>query len=133
MSSSDLSKDFLRVPTLEAGGANWVIYKDRLRWAADARGFLGHLDGRKLEPISPTTPEEGADAATKKRYREDMKTYDEEMTAWGRGEAIMKQLVASTIPDSLFMKIRNKGTAAEIWQALAGDFEHKSRTVSVNL
>lgn len=72
MSSSD-SKDFLRVPMLEAGGANWVVYKDRLRWAADARGYLGHLEGKKIAPISPTIPDD-ADSATKKTYIQEMTT-----------------------------------------------------------
>ncbi|KAJ2994796.1 hypothetical protein NUW54_g7492 [Trametes sanguinea] len=43
--------DFVRVPRLEVGGANWVLYKDRLLWAADAKGVLGHLDG-----TFPTVP-----------------------------------------------------------------------------
>lgn len=55
------------------------------------------------------------------------------MITWGRGEAIVKQLIASTIPDSLFMKVRNKGTAGEIWKSFAADFEQKLRSVSVNL
>ena len=49
------------------------------------------------------------------------------------GEAVVKQQIAATIPDSLFMKIQNKGTALEIWEALQGDFQNKSRMVSVDL
>ncbi len=44
-----------------------------------------------------------------------------------------KQQIAATIPDSLFMKIRDKGTAHQIWLALTKDFQNKSRMVSVDL
>jgi hypothetical protein len=68
--------------------------------------------------------------AEEKRKLEEWK---EELRAWKQGEAIVKQQIAATIPDSLFMKIRDKGTAYEIWQALTKDFQNKSRMVSVDL
>jgi len=46
---------------------------------------------------------------------------------------VVKQQIAATIPDSLFMKIRTKGTARDIWEALQKDFQSKSRMVSVDL
>jgi hypothetical protein len=52
---------------------------------------------------------------------------------WKQGEAVVKQQIAATIPDSLFMKIRDKGTALEIWVALQNDFQNKSRMVAVDL
>ncbi len=54
-----------------------------------------------------------------------------ELKEWKQGE--VKQQIAATIHDSLFMKIRNKGTALEIWEALQGDFQNKSQMVSVDL
>ncbi len=55
------------------------------------------------------------------------------MKIWKMGEAVVKQQIAATIPDSLFMKIRGKGNALEIWKALTVDFQNKSRMVSVDL
>jgi gag-polypeptide of LTR copia-type len=52
---------------------------------------------------------------------------------WRQGEAVVKQQIAGTIPDSLFMKVRGKGTAQEIWDGLGDDFQKKSRMVSVDL
>ena len=52
---------------------------------------------------------------------------------WKQGEAVVKQQIATTILDSLFMKIRDKGTALEIWVALQSDFQNKSRMVAVDL
>ena len=62
-----------------------------------------------------------------------IKEWKAELKEWKRGEAIVKQQVAATIPDSLFMKIHDKGTAREIWEALQGDFQNKSRMVAVDL
>ena len=50
-----------------------------------------------------------------------------------RVEAVVKQQIAGTIPDSLFMKIRGKGTVREIWDGLGDDFQKKSQMVSVDL
>ena len=41
-------------------------------------------------------------------------------------KAVIKQQIAATIPNSLFMKIWDKCTALEIWEALQGDFQNKS-------
>ena len=39
----------------------------------------------------------------------------------------------STIPDSLFMKIRARGTAHEIWLALDAEFESRLHIISLDL
>jgi hypothetical protein len=41
---------------------------------------------------------------------------------WRQGEAVVKQQIAGTMPDSLFMKVRGKGTVREIWDGLGDDF-----------
>jgi len=48
---SKLGDDLMRVPKLEAGGANWVIYKDRFLWSIDAHDLLEHVDGSGEEPM----------------------------------------------------------------------------------
>jgi hypothetical protein len=83
----------------------------------------GESSGSSFVMVEDPTAEE-------KRKLEEWK---EELRAWKQGEAIVKQQIAATIPDSLFMKIRDKGTAYEIWQALTKDFQNKSRMVSVDL
>jgi hypothetical protein len=141
-----LSDDLMKVPRLEAGGVNWVVYKDRFLWLVDARGLLEHVDGSEREPICPVKrkmvprkDDEGKDtqdlvqAAYTQEEERGIKEWKAELKEWKRGEAIVKQQIAATIPDSLFMKIRNKGTALEIWDALRGDFQNKSHMVAVDL
>ena len=53
----------VRVPKLELGGSNWVLYKDRLLWAADAKGYRNHLDGTVTEPVAPQAQAATAETA----------------------------------------------------------------------
>ncbi|EJF59986.1 hypothetical protein DICSQDRAFT_63888, partial [Dichomitus squalens LYAD-421 SS1] len=133
MASIKLTDDVIRVPKLDVSGTNWVLYKERLTWAADAKGLAGHLDGAVQEPNAPpspatlasvtqTAPATGATTAAAGATITPAMTpdpaqvaYEAELATWKKGEAIVKQLIASTIPDSLFMKVRSKGTARDIW------------------
>jgi len=143
MSIAKLSDDLMKVPKLDVSGTNWVIYKDRFLWAVDARGLLHHVDGSGWEPRRPPIArkpildgdgkEIGTEDAPDETDKQRLATYQIELKAWRQGEAIIKQQIAATIPDSLFMKIRTQGTSMDIWQALTADFQNKSRMVSVDL
>ena len=153
MSTQKLGDDLMKVLKLDASGSNWVIYKDRFVWAIDARGLLDHVDGSIREPMKPTPTEkratvgsgskgpervdsEGDFEVVEELMADDEKKLDgwkEKYQAWRLGEAIVKQQIAATIPDSLFMKIQDKGTAHQIWLALTKDFQNKSRMVSMDL
>ena len=133
MSTTEAKEDsYLRVPKLNATGTNWVIFKDRLRFAADARGYLDHIDSADSAPVEPVLAEDATTAQTR-AHTEAMKLHEEKLATWRKGEAVMKQLIVSSILDSLFTKIYGKTSAHEIWSALAADFEKKSCMVSVDL
>src|SRR6266511_996812 len=51
-----LGNDLMKVQRLEAGGMNWVVYKDRFVWSVDAWGLLEHVDGSEREPVCPVKP-----------------------------------------------------------------------------
>ena len=129
--STRIGDDFLRIPKLDVAGTNWVIYKDRFMWSVDARGLVEHVDGTGAKPKAPkdrAKPEEPT-----KTELEAEETWKKELKIWKQDEAIVKQQIAGTIPDSLFMKIRNHTTAFDIWDALTKEFQVKSRMVSVDL
>jgi hypothetical protein len=94
--------------------------------------LLHHFDGSGEEPDNLilnhniTTAFTPAEVALDAAYQKDLKT-------WQQGEAVVKQQIAGTILDSLFMKIRRHTTAQQIWEALASDFQKKSHMVSVDL
>ncbi|KAJ3801644.1 hypothetical protein GGU11DRAFT_663972, partial [Lentinula aff. detonsa] len=121
--STKLGDDFLCVPKLDVSGKNWVIYKDRLRWSIDARGLLKHVDGTTPTIETSVTATDGTRSVSNA----------DEVLEWKKGEAIVKQQIAGTIPDSLFIKHRSKGSAKELFNALAAEFKRKSRMVSVDL
>ncbi|KAG1734690.1 uncharacterized protein EDB91DRAFT_1056821 [Suillus paluster] len=134
-SSTKLGDDFLRIPKLIADRENWMTYKDRLSWSVDARGLLGHLEGTEKKPVDPlmlsgrgaswipTTPDE---------IRE-LSVYRTAMKEWCMGEAILTQQIAGTIPDSLFIQVKNLVTAGEIFMYLPNPFEKCSQVMSVKL
>jgi hypothetical protein len=134
-SNSKLGEDFLCIPKLAADRENWMTYTDRMQWSVDARWFLGHLDGIKKKPVDPSTLS-GRRApwspSTTDKVRE-LATYKTALKEWHMGEAITKQQIASMIPDSLFIQVKNLDTAQEIFTYLLNLFEKRSRIVSVAL
>jgi hypothetical protein len=54
-------------------------------------------------------------------------------TKWEIGENIVKQALASVIPDSLFIEVRRKEMAALMWDAVRDQREKKSRMVTIDM
>ena len=132
-STSKLGDEFLRIPKLDVSGSNWVLYKERFFWALDARAILDHVDGTGKEPIDPVPNQSRETGRLSDKEKELEKEWKKELKEWKQGEAVAKQQIASSIPDSLFMKIRTKLTAYDIWKELEGHFQNRSRMVSVDL
>ncbi len=139
MSSSEtkFGEDYLRVPRFDVSSANWIIYKDRLQFAADAQGYLDHIDDTKTIPIPPAVPtplpsSPSPDAAAltahneeEKKYKKNLAKHEKEVVTWKRGEGIVKQLIAGTIPDSLFIKLCHSTMAHTMWTTLGNKFQNK--------
>ena len=69
--------------------------------------------------VACVSPDFGTTTYTREEER-DIKEWKVELKEWKQGEAVVKQQIAATIPNLLFMKIWNKGTALKIWEALQG-------------
>ena len=132
-SNTKLGDEFLRIPKLDVSGSNWVIYKDRFLWSLDARGILDHTDGSGSVPLDPLSELIRAMGVLTEAQKSLDTEWKKDLKEWKQGEAITKQQIASSIPDSLFMKIRTKGTAYKIWTELEKHFQNRSRMVSVDL
>ena len=123
--------DFFRVPRLPNNGKGFVIWKERVKLSIRARGLFGHLDGTATKPEDPPTRAVGAtltedEVKATEKHAKDLNTYLQE-------QAIVFQQIASTIPDSLYLKIKGKPTVQEAWNALKADFEKRSRMITVEL
>ncbi|KAF8151570.1 hypothetical protein B0H34DRAFT_665004, partial [Crassisporium funariophilum] len=133
--SIKLGDDFMKIPRLDDEGKNWVIFKARFFWSIDARGYSDHIDGTASAPADPVnrtgTPQAPQTLTNDEQLLED--AWKKETKVWNQGEAIVKQQIAATILDSLFMEICGMGTARAIWEALVEVFEKRSRMVSVDL
>jgi len=131
--SSDLklANEFLRVPRLPADGKGFVVWKERLELSIKARGLYGHLDGTVVKPDDPPTRSETSvltqeEVSMNENYAKEIATYLQQ-------QAIVFQQIASTIPDSLYLKIKGKPTVKEAWDALKADFEKRSRMITIEV
>jgi hypothetical protein len=52
---------------------------------------------------------------------------------WIQGEAVIKQAIAGTIPDSLFMMVRREEMGKKMWDSVIEEFEKRSQMVMVDL
>ena len=132
--STKLGDEFLCIPKLDVSGSNWVIYKECFTWSLDARGIVDHIDGSSNEPADPVLEDvrkrkEGLSAEENKLDNK----WKKELREWKSGEAVAKQQIASSIPDSLFLKIRSNGSAFSIWKALEDHFQKRSQMVAIDL
>jgi len=123
---------FVRIPKLESDGSNWVIFKDRFTFAASAVALEKHIDGTGKAPKTPEFAMAGPTALTDAQ-KEEFNLYEAEQSKWMMGEAVIKQAIATTIPDSLFLEIRRETTARLMWEAVREKREKKSRMVTVDL
>ena len=130
--TTKLGDEFLRIPKLDILGSNWVLYKEWFCWALDARAILNHVDGTDIEPADPVPNASWQADKLSESEKELDKEWKKELKEWKQNEAIAKQQIASSIPDSLFMKIQTKGTVYEIWKELENHFQNRLRMVSVD-
>ena len=59
--------------------------------------------------------------------------YERDLNKYLQEQAVVFQQITSTIPDSLYLKIKGKTTVKEAWETLKADFEKQSHMVTVDL
>ena len=134
MSTQKLGDEFLRIPKLDATGSNWVVYRDRLLISINARGLGDHLDGTAKLPVHPHPPPmDGSTQTLSTKQKASVVEYQKELKTWKQKEVIVKQQLAGTISDTLFLKIRLLPTVHKIWSALEDTYQVKSCMVSIDL
>jgi hypothetical protein len=55
------------------------------------------------------------------------------LATWKAGEAVVKQGIAATIPNSLFLKVKDEATAFVMWEKVKKEFWGKSKMMVVDL
>ena len=110
-SDMKLANEYLCIPKLPADGKGFVIWKEHLKLSIKARGLYGHLDGTTVRPDNPPMRSE-----TSVLTQEEVSMNDEYMrniATYLQQQAIVFQQIASTIPDSLYLKIKGEPTVKE--------------------
>jgi len=131
--TSFLKEDLLpKIPALKADGSNWLTFKNRIEWAAEAKGLVEYLEGTTPRP---TDPSEDQDPLWEPSDAEALVVakYPEKYATWRKENGYVKQLIRSALPETLFIKIRNETCASAIWDVLANEFENRSCIVAIEL
>jgi transposase InsO family protein len=127
-----LGDELLRIPKLSVDGKNWIVYKERLQLSLSARGLDGHLDGTTTKPVEPKGTTEATGTVTPPKA-EEVETYKKELREFMQNRAIALQQIASTIPDTLYLRIKGKVTVKDAWDTLTKEFETRSRMFTIDL
>ncbi|KAJ7200145.1 hypothetical protein GGX14DRAFT_466873, partial [Mycena pura] len=132
--SARLHEYFARLPACKADGTNWTYFRDRFLFAIDAAGLGDHLDGTSLgmstEATVPVIADPSEPTADEKQA---MAEFLKERRTWKSEQAIIKQGIATCIPDALFLKVKGAKTALLMWEKVKDEYQKKSRMVTVDL
>jgi hypothetical protein len=97
------------VPELDAHGSNWVTYRDRMALMLASRNLADHLTSTEIPNSYAGIRAVDEEAAT---------------AHWNHDDAIAKQYIIDTLPDSIFHLIAREPNAKSIWDKLKANFEN---------
>ncbi len=114
-----MNEDYkINIFKLAADGSNWVTYRDRMKYALDTRGWAGHL-------VSTAVTQEYKDAGDIGGVKPE--------TRWKADEAVVRQLIIASVPDSVFNHIKGGANAKSVWDELKKIFEGRTRNLLIDL
>ena len=122
-----------KIPTLKSDGSNWLTFKNRVEWAAEAKGLVEYLEGTKQKPVDPTEGKDASWTPTELADKAAVALYDETLAKWRQENGYVKQLIGSALLETLFMEIWNEPLAHSIWTILSNEFENWSCVVAIEL
>ena len=124
----------MHIPQLLTNGANWVLYKRRIKFALQTKPNLQrHLEGMEPTPMPPKPLSDKATNDEKKAYKEALSEYLTTKDEWTASNGSVIQQIISTIPDTVFIQIQHLKTVGAMWAALKKDFEGHTQAVQNEL
>ena len=127
-----LGNNFLCVLRLPADGKGFIVWKKRLELLIWAHGLYDHLDSTITRPDAPPLRPAGSTALTAEQLST-FEKYTKDISQYSQEQAIVFQQIASTIPESLYLKIKGKSTVKEAWDTLKADFERWLHMITIEL
>lgn len=116
------------VPPLQEDLSNWITYKKRATTAITSHGFGRHLSGTVRTP-KRVTEISGDYYVTGNPNPLTDDEYDKLMEAkdkYDMKEAQLCDILYQTIPNSLFLRIKDEQTANDVWKKMCSIIEDKS-------
>ena len=134
MSTTKLGEYFAKLPACKANGTNQIFFQDHFLFAVNAASLSDHFnDGPTGTTSEPTEPQVADPTNLTAKEKEAIKQYILTRHIWKSEQAVIKQGVASVIPDLLFLKVKEEKTAREMWNKVKAEYEKKSKIVTVNI
>jgi hypothetical protein len=106
------------VTKLASDGSNWANYRDRMVWNINSRRWAEHLAGATLPQtyfaagdINGQTPQQ----------------------RWDSEEAAVMNMIAASVPDHVFNRIKSKTNTHEVWTAVKAIYQTRSKMITVDL
>ena len=113
-----MSDDRTTITKLATDGSNWVTYRDRMNWLFKSRLWSDHL-------TSATITQPYLDAGDVNGQTPPQR--------WAAEEAAANNMIATSVPDYVFTRIKDKTTTMEVWAAVNAVHQRRTRMIIVDL
>lgn len=111
-----MSTDTRNIAKLATDGSNWVMYRDRMTLTFRSRQWTQHF----TSTTTPTT------------YTGVINGLSPDQR-WNIEEDMAVDLIASTVPDQIFLRVKSHTTTMDMWNAIKAIFETRSEMASIDL
>ena len=123
--SSSSSVKVVNLPRLAEDGSNWVTYKEFNNLTS--KGLMQHIWGTAHQPIQLTErnssyyrPHELSPLSD-----EDIEKHEDSVDRYDQKEAQVREIIYDTVSKSVFLKIKDESSAADVWSKLVAIHEAK--------
>ena len=114
-----MSEDLkINVVKLAVDGSNWITYRDRLQFALSVHRWTEHLTHTT---VTATYINAGAKNGMTPAQR------------WDHDETIIKYLITSSVPDSIFNRIKSGTHVKDVWDTLKKSLEDRAQNLLMDL
>jgi hypothetical protein len=110
-----MSDNKISILKLASDGGNWISYRDRMIWVFDNKRWAEHL-------TTDTVPAAWVTIGTVTLQQQ-----------WDAEESSAKILIAASLPDHVFNRIKTKTNTKDIWDAIKEIYQKGSKMITVDL
>ena len=113
-----MSDDRTAITKLATDGSNWVMYRDRMTWAFNSRLWGDHLTNASVTPAYIAVGDVNGQTPAQR---------------WAAEEAAAMNMIAASVPDQVFNRIKSKTNTMEVWNTVKAIYQTRSKMHKVDL